>query len=83
MATACTCRSYGFPHRLGGGRCFGKEPGTFCGACGEPAVPVRRDFGFGAYECHGSTGVHRDIRTVSECCEAELFDDASLKSEYH
>ncbi len=79
----CDCRAYHFRHRLGGGACFGKHHGPFCGKCGEPAEPERADFGIGHYEAWGRSGIHRDEAIVSRCCEAELFEDASLTEPYH
>lgn len=80
--TVCTCKHYSFPHRIGGGQCIGKQHGPFCGDCGEPAEATRADFGYGVTEYWGSVSTHRDVRTVSRCCEAELFEDASLTEPY-
>jgi hypothetical protein len=80
--TNCTCKGYSFIHRSGGGKCLGKEGGPFCGSCGEPASPKSMDFGIGHYEYCGATGVHSDVQVVSSCCEADLFEDASLKTEF-
>lgn len=81
-AETCTCKAYGFIHRKGGGKCLGKHHGPFCGACGEPADPKQEDFGYGVTEFWGRVSNHRDVRTVSRCCEAELYEDASLTIEY-
>ncbi|HJV52820.1 MAG TPA: hypothetical protein VJ652_15235 [Noviherbaspirillum sp.] len=78
----CTCKAYPFIHRAGGGKCHDDGSGCFCGSCGMPASPVRRDFGYGALEAWGNRFVHTDIQTVSECCEADLYADASLKTFY-
>lgn len=45
---------------------------TVCGACGHGARTIKVDFGVGAYEFWGSTGVDVDICEVSECCEAGM-----------
>lgn len=78
----CRCRAYAFPHREASGKCFAKEHGPYCGHCGEAAEPVQRDFGIGAYEAWGATGFDRNVQTVSRCCEATLYSDASLTIEY-
>lgn len=77
----CTCSAYAFPHRATSGGCLDDGSGCFCGDCGKPAEAVQRDFGIGGYEYCGATGVHRDLRAVSRCCEAVLFADAGLKIE--
>lgn len=78
----CRCKGYAFPHREGSGQCKANDNGPYCGECGEAAKSVERDFGIGAYECHGHRGVHRDVHTVSDCCEANLYSDASLTIAY-
>lgn len=79
----CKCRGYTFPHRPAGGKCLATERGPFCGDCGKPADATRQDFGYGVTEYWGSVSNHSDVRTVSRCCEADLFDDASLTKPYH
>lgn len=78
----CTCKAYSFPHRYAGGKCLSKHHGPFCGDCGQPAEAKREDFGYGALEAWGQRFTHRDVRTVSRCCEADLYENASLTIEY-
>lgn len=78
----CTCKAYPFPHRSGSGKCYGDDAGPFCGSCGEPCRPTDVDFGIGSYEYWGFKGVDTNVQTVSDCCEASLFSDASLTKEY-
>lgn len=82
-AAVCTCKAYAFPHRAKGGSCHAKQSGPFCGECGEPAEATTDDFGIGTTEFWGHVSTHRDIQTVSRCCEADLFEDASLTIPYH
>jgi hypothetical protein len=78
----CTCKSYAFPHRLGGGKCRGDEAGPFCGCCGEPCEAENMDFGYGPLEAWGQRFTHRDVHLASTCCEAEVFADAALTKPY-
>jgi hypothetical protein len=78
----CTCSAYSFPHRATSGACHDDGSGCFCGSCGQPAEAVARDFGYGPLEAWGHCFTHRDERTVSRCCEADLFADASLNQPY-
>lgn len=78
----CRCSGYSFPHREGSKQCHAKYPGPYCSACSGAAEPVQRDFGIGHYEHHGTCGIDRNIKTVSDCCEATLYEDASLTIEY-
>jgi len=78
----CTCKSYAFPHRIKSGACAAKQPGPYCGECGQPAEAKREDFGYGVTEFWGSVSNHRDVQTVSCCCEAPVFRDASLTEPY-
>lgn len=75
--TNCFCAAYRFPHRAGGGQCPANpfKPQDICTRCGMAANEVTRDFGIGAYEFWGSREVHRDVRTVSECCEDDLREN--------
>jgi hypothetical protein len=77
----CTCKGYPFIHRLGGGRCLDDGSGQFCGECGEPCEVTDVNFGIGPYEFHGRAGNDRNVRTVSACCEAPIYTDASLSHE--
>lgn len=78
----CTCKAYKFPHRELSGKCFAKEDGPFCGACGKPCKAITVDEGIGAYEYWGQKGVDTCIVTSSDCCEADVFSDASLQVNY-
>lgn len=74
----CTCSGYKFPHRATSGKCLDDGNGMFCGACGQPCESTTVDFGYGGYEFWGRTGNHRDVQTVSACCEAAIYADAGL-----
>lgn len=90
-ALQCNCSAYRFPHRAGGGTCearpltrwdswrraFVAEPQPLCAHCGRPTDAVTVDFGIGPYEAWGVRGWHRDVHTVSECCEASLVDNTN------
>ena len=79
----CTCKGYSFVHRLASGKCIARGThGPYCGHCGEPASPRRVDFGYGVTEFWGHVSNHRDVQIVSDCCEAPLWEDASLTVEY-
>jgi hypothetical protein len=80
--TVCGCKAYSFPHRATGGACHASQSGPFCGECGEPCKAKRMDFGYGRTEFWGSVSTHTDIQTVSTCCEAPAYDDASLTIEH-
>lgn len=72
----CRCGAYKFPHRLGSGKCTNTSMfGPFCSACGNSCTAVMVDFGIGHYEYWGSTGIHKDIREVSDCCESSVVSD--------
>jgi hypothetical protein len=79
----CTCKAYSFPHRAKSGRCYAAQPGPYCGECGQPCDAKREDFGHGVTEFWGHVSNHRDVHTVSCCCEAEVFSNASLTNPYH
>lgn len=72
MSEPCRCPAYPFPHRRSGGACSGHS--TVCKSCGEACTPKREDFGIGPYEYAGAPGTHHDWATVSDCCEAEVYD---------
>lgn len=78
----CHCSSYRFPHRMGGGKCKTYPGDDLCSACGQPAVPTKVDFGIGDYEFWGARGVHRDVRTVSDCCEADMMENTHADPEW-
>lgn len=78
----CTCKAYAFPHREHSGKCYAGQLGPYCGDCGHPTEAARIDFGHGRTEYWGSVSNHSDIQTVSTCCEALVFDDASLTVPY-
>jgi len=77
----CLCKSYAFPHRPKSGRCMAVDHGPFCGACGKACDTREVDQGIGAYEAWGYRGVDRRMTTVSHCCEAAVYQDASLTIE--
>jgi hypothetical protein len=81
MQMTCTCKGYKFPHRATSGKCLDDGSGMFCGACGEPCQATDAEIDVGAYEFWGRTGVDRNIQTVSHCCEATIYADASLTEE--
>ena len=82
MKALCHCAAYRFPHRAGGGQCpaDSHDPQDLCAACLMPTEAITADFGIGAYEYWGCKGVHRDIRTVSACCEDSLIDNSASRS---
>ena len=43
-----------------------------CPSCGEECRGIWVDFGIGAYEYWGATGVDSRLVFVSDCCEVEL-----------
>lgn len=43
----------------------------FCSECGKECDVIEVDFGIGAYEYWGATGVDINICEVSNCCEAD------------
>lgn len=43
----------------------------YCNACGKECTVIEVDFGIGAYEYWGATGVDVQICEVSDCCEAD------------
>ena len=47
----------------------------FCGECGEECNAIIGDFGIGAYEYWGCRGVDIRLAAVSNCCEADVFED--------
>lgn len=72
----CHCSSYRFPHRMGGGKCkVSHWDDKLCSGCGQPACEIEVDYGIGDYEYWGARGVHRDVRRVTDCCEAELIEN--------
>ena len=81
----CHCAAYRFPHRASGGACPANVelPQDLCSSCGFPANSIKVDFGIGAHEYWGSRGRHRDVRTVSECCEADLLDNRPGRYQEH
>lgn len=76
--TPCHCSAYPFPHRLSGGKCEARCDSVFCGDCGQPCYPKQIDEGIGAYEYGGAPGVDIRIVTVSDCCEALVYQDSRL-----
>lgn len=47
----------------------------YCPSCKMEVVPVKIDFGIGAYEYWGSREIHRDVRVVCPECETETVLD--------
>lgn len=43
----------------------------YCSECGLECTVIEVDFGIGAYEYWGATGVDVQIAEVSDCCEAD------------
>lgn len=46
-----------------------------CSECGEQCREEPIDVGIGPYEYWGYKSVHRDIRYLSPCCEADVVDE--------
>lgn len=46
-----------------------------CKCCEKPCHVIEVDFGIGAYEYWGSTGVDVNIQEVSGCCEDDYWTD--------
>lgn len=51
----------------------------YCGECRKECQTVERDFGIGSYEFWGAPGVHKNIHTVSECCDGDIYADPELE----
>ena len=47
-----------------------------CSECKETCVGTKVDFGIGYYEYWGAKCVDTKIQFVSQCCEAQMRDDA-------
>ena len=47
----------------------------FCGECKKECSPIIVDFGIGPYEFWGGKFVDTNEQIVSDCCEAEIFED--------
>lgn len=47
----------------------------YCGECKKECEIIIVDFGIGTYECYGYCGVDSRPADVSNCCEAEVFED--------
>ena len=78
LQSQCHCAAYRFPHRAGGGQCEANPRSPedlLCEECGGPTESITADFGIGAYEYWGYCGVHRDVRTVSACCDGGLIEN--------
>lgn len=78
----CYCKAYGFPHRAGSGKCLDGKGDMFCEQCGDPCTASWKDTGIGSYEYWGQKC--RDTRSeyLSDCCDAEVYSDASLTHQY-
>lgn len=75
--TVCNCRAYSFPHHEGKGACLAQFEGPFCGECGQPTEPR-----FVKLEPWEDVNNYEREGVISKCCDAQLFDDASLTKEY-
>lgn len=82
MNRTCFCAAYRFPHRMGSGKCEAHRGDPLCEACGHPANAMRMDYGVGSYEYGSIRGFHRDVRAVSDCCEAGLIENSASKKEW-
>lgn len=82
MKPVCFCSAYRFPHRMGSGKCTTHPSDQLCDGCGQPAEEVEVDYGIGAYEYWGSRGFHRDVRTVTRCCEAAAIANTHSRKEW-
>lgn len=52
-----------------------------CSECGERCESGPVDVGIGPYEYWGYKSVHRDVRELSPCCEAEIVDEMEEEDE--
>ena len=48
----------------------------YCATCGRECEPTTIDVGVGIYEYAGVRGFHSDERTVSDCCEDDLWTES-------
>jgi len=78
----CDCSGLDHDHEYADDGCLGEHPGPFCGSCRAPCEPRTTDEGIGPYEFWGSKGVDSNIVTVSDCCEADLYEDFELQIGY-
>lgn len=83
MNYVCHCSSYRFPHRMGGGKCEAHHGQPLCEDCGQPTEIIAVDYGIGAYEYWGVTGVHRDVKSVSACCESGWVNNNGTHTHQH
>ena len=56
--------------------------GPLCGYCKQVCSPIPMDFGVGYTEFWGAPGVDTDWRTVSDCCEAGVYEDSTFSSHW-
>jgi len=54
----------------------------YCGECKEECKVIIQDQGIGSYECHGFCGNQSVMVAVSDCCEADVFEDEECKIPY-
>jgi hypothetical protein len=47
----------------------------YCTICKKPTEVVKRDFGIGAYEFWGATGVDSCFMSVSKCCDGDCVEN--------
>jgi len=50
----------------------------YCGECGKLCGIIWVDCGIGEYEYMGHKGSVTDLASLSDCCEAEVYDDKEL-----
>jgi hypothetical protein len=53
----------------------------YCLTCKKETQIVQRDFGRGAYECWGETGVHSRLLLVSKCCDGDYAETLEEEDE--
>lgn len=54
-------------------------PYYYCSECRKSCEDVERDFGVGAYEFWGATGVDSHVMRVSACCDGDLLTAEELE----
>lgn len=51
----------------------------YCNECKQECKGKWVDFGIGSYEFWGARGIDTRMAFVSECCEADVFEDEECK----
>lgn len=69
----CYCATYGFPHRMGGGKCEAYHGGVYCDACGMPCEEVRGIERLSMPYGDRGASVERAVRE-SDCCGWAVLD---------